>query len=108
MVAWSSTQLQRDTRYALRSLRLTPTIALTPILRLGLRIGMTTAMFTVFQAVLVEKLPMNDQGRIVEISGVAKGAARELPVMGAQVDRFRQQTTTLQGIAAFSHFRAVG
>src|SRR6185503_17754941 len=108
MATWVPDQIQRDISSALRSLRRTPTFTLTTILILGLSIGMTTAMFTVFRSVLVERLPVVDQNGIVEISGVAKGAAQELPVMGAQLDRFRQQTTTLQGIAAFSHFRAVG
>ena len=43
----------RDLSYALRSLRRTPAFTTTAILILGLGIGMASAMFTVFQSVVV-------------------------------------------------------
>lgn len=58
-------RLARDLRFALRSFRRTPTFALAAVLILGLGIGMAVAMFTVSTAVLVQPLPVHDQGRIV-------------------------------------------
>src|SRR5207248_9994387 len=69
-----------DLRYALRALRRTPTFTATAILILALGIGMASAVFTVIQAVVLRRLPVQDQDRIVELSGVAKCAARECPL----------------------------
>jgi predicted permease len=57
--------LLRDVRHAVRSLRHTPgfTIAVVAILALG--IGMSTAMFTVFKTVLVDRLPIAAEERVV-------------------------------------------
>src|SRR5712692_818322 len=72
----SSPDLLQYIRFALRALRRTPTVTATAVLTLGVGIGMASAMFTVFHAVVVRRLPVQDQDRIVELSGVAKGAAR--------------------------------
>lgn len=62
-------------------------------------------MFTVFDAVLVKKLPVQDQDRIVELAGLSKGAAREVPITIEQLGRFRTQTRTLRDVAGFAHWR---
>ncbi len=98
--------LVRDFSFALRSLRRVPVFAVTAVLILALAIGMTSAMFTVFDAVLMKPLPVTDQDRLVELSGVGLGAAaREFPVSLEQYRRFRSQAHTLSGIAAFAHWR---
>jgi len=96
-----------DLRHALRALRHTPTFTATAVLILGLGIGMATAVFTVFQAVVLRRLPVRDQDRIVELSGAAKGAAREVPLTLDQVRRFRQESRTLQSVAGFAHWGSV-
>jgi len=100
------TMLQ-DLRYALRSLSRTPTFTATVVLILGLGIGMASAMFTVFHAVVLRRLPVQDQDRIVELSGVAKGAARELPITLDPFRRFRQENRTLQSVGGFAHWGSV-
>src|SRR5438477_440728 len=97
----------QDLRYALRALRRTPTFTATVVLILGLGIGMASAMFTVFHAVVLRRLPVQDQDRIVELSGVAKGAARELPITLDPFRRFRQENRTLQSVGGFAHWGSV-
>src|SRR5712692_4478569 len=97
----------RDLSYALRSLRRTPDFTTTAILILGLGIGMASAMFTVFHSVVVRRLPVQDPDRIVELSGVAKGAARELPITLDPFRRFRQESRTLQSVGGFAHWGSV-
>jgi hypothetical protein len=55
----------RDARLALRGFHRNPTFAVTAILILGVGIGMATAMWTVFNAVLLRPLPVQDADRIV-------------------------------------------
>ena len=96
-----------DLRLALRALRRTPTFTATAVLILALGIGTASAMFTVFQSVVVRRLPVQNPDRIVELSGVAKGAARELPITLDPFRRFRQENRTLQSVGGFAHWGAV-
>ena len=95
-----------ELRLALRALRRTPTFTATAVLILGLGIGMASAVFTVFQAVVVRRLPVQGQDRIVELSGVVKGA-REVPLSLDPFRRFRQESRTLQSVAGFAHWGSV-
>ena len=54
-----------DTRYAVRTLARTPGFAVTAILTLALGIGVTTAMFSVVKAVVLDPLPYRDPARLV-------------------------------------------
>src|SRR5260370_42346852 len=103
----SSPHMLQSLRYALRALRRTPTVTATAMLTLSVGIGMASAMFTVFHAVVVRRLPVQDQDRIVELSGVAKGAAREVPLALDPVRRFRQESRTLPSVGGFSHWGSV-
>ncbi|MBI4500282.1 MAG: ABC transporter permease [Gemmatimonadetes bacterium] len=98
--------LRRDFSHAVRSLRRTPAFTITAALILGLGIGMASAMFTVFQAVLLKRLPVQDQDQIIELSGVGAGAAREVPLSLDQYTQFQQQNRTLQSVAGFAHWGA--
>jgi ABC-type lipoprotein release transport system permease subunit len=94
MTAWFSDTIQRDLRQSLRSLRRTPAFTVTAILILGLGIGMASAMFTVFQSVVLRNLPVREQDRIVTLTGM----------LGATPNRVRQmvlgEAFTLAGIGA--------
>src|SRR6185437_15134557 len=61
--------------------------------------------FTVYRAVLLERMPVIQQDRLVELSGVATGAASEVPILPDEFRRFRQQTRTLTDVAGFAHWR---
>src|SRR5665213_1936178 len=57
-------RLGQELRFALRGFRRTPGFFATAVIILALGIGMSVAMFTVFRAVLVRRLPVVDQDRI--------------------------------------------
>src|SRR5438034_2141458 len=108
MAATLSDSLGRDFRTAFRSLRRTPAFTITAILILGLGIGMSSAMFTVFDAVLLRKLPVQDQDRIVGLSATGRGAvATEVPIDLDEYRRFRDEARVLDGVAAVTHWGAV-
>jgi putative ABC transport system permease protein len=58
-------RIWRDVRLALRSLRRSPTFTATTIAILALGIGMSTAMFTVYKTVLIDRLPIVGQDRLI-------------------------------------------
>src|SRR5207237_5952857 len=57
----------RDVRYGLRQVRRNPAFSAIAIATLALGIGGTTAMFGVFDAVLVRPLPYADADRLVMV-----------------------------------------
>src|ERR1043166_1408530 len=61
-------------RVVLRSLRRTPGFTATAVLTLALGIGLSVAVFTVAEALLLRRLPFREQGRLVVLWGL--GAAR--------------------------------
>ena len=56
-----------DLRFALRSLRATPTVTLVALLVLTLGIGATTAIFSVVDAVVLRGLPFDEHDRLVAV-----------------------------------------
>ena len=100
-------RLQRDVSFTGRSLRRAPTFTITVALILALAIGMSTAMFTVFRSVLVTRLPVSQQDRVVELSGIAGGAASEVPISPAQMRRLMDQSHTLAKVSGLAHWRVI-
>jgi putative ABC transport system permease protein len=62
-------KLMRNVRTGFRSLRRTPGFALAAMLTLALGIGLSTAVFTIANALLLRRLPVRDQDRIVLLWG---------------------------------------
>src|SRR5690606_10993724 len=54
-----------DIRFAFRTLRRNPGFAATAVLILGLGVGASTAIFAVFNAVLLKPLPYTEPSRLV-------------------------------------------
>src|SRR6266566_7448565 len=59
--------LLQDVRYGARMLIRKPGFTITALMTLALGIAVTTATFTVVDAVLLRKLPVNDPARVVVI-----------------------------------------
>lgn len=68
--AWGWTWLEvlaQDLRYGARMLRRNPGFAAVAIVTLALGIGVNTAMFSIFDAVGLQPLPVKDGGRLMAI-----------------------------------------
>jgi predicted permease len=100
-------RLQRDVSFTARSLRRAPTFTITVALILALAIGMSTAMFTVFRSVLIARLPVTQEDRVVELSGIAGGAASEVPIQPAQMRRLMSHSQTLAKVSGLAHWRVI-
>ena len=95
--------LWNELRLAVRTLSRSPAFAVTAVLILGIGIGMAVAMFTVFRAVLVRRLPVVDQDRLVVLwttveNGVEQGGVK--PSIAA----FGRESRTVKAIAGVSHW----
>ena len=82
-------KLIRNARTGFRSLRRTPGFAAAAILTLALGIGLSTAVFTIANALLLRRLPVRDQDRIVLLWGETRDK------------RFRNFPLDLDGARAF-------
>ncbi|HMA22415.1 MAG TPA: ABC transporter permease, partial [Gemmatimonadaceae bacterium] len=98
--------LIQDARFAIRGFRRTPGFAVATTLILAIGIGMAAATITVYDAVLLRKLPVVAQDRVV--------LPRVIDRVGVAVDLFRPQVAalardahTMRGVAGVVHFGAV-
>jgi putative ABC transport system permease protein len=95
-----------DLRYALRGLRRAPGFGLTAILTLALGIGLATAVFTVADALLLRRLPIPDQGRLVVLWGQKPDQAFEYPLGIEDAREFARRSRSLERVAFFASFGA--
>ena len=91
-----------DLRYAARTLRKRPTFALAAIVTLALGIGANTAIFTVVNATLLQRLPVPDRDRLVYVQREKNGGVFPYPMYTA----LRDGTQAFAGVAAWSGFAA--
>jgi putative ABC transport system permease protein len=87
-------------RIVLRSLRRTPGFALAAVLTLALGIGLSVAVFTVTDAMLLRKLPFRDQDRLVVLwTQPADLSLDHWPLSLARAQEFQRSTSTLERLA---------
>ena len=86
-------EMRRDLRYAIRALIKSPGFALVGILSMGLSIGLTTAVYSSSWALLTQ--PMRG------VAHVGSLVMAQKPVSYFYVERYREQTKVLAGVAAF-------
>ena len=87
-------QVLQDARYGLRMLRRAPTFSAVVILTLALGIGLNTAVFSVFNAVLLRPLAYPDPQRLISLSLYGAGLSRGMEAVGlTDFQSWRQQAT---------------
>src|ERR1035441_3513861 len=94
-----------DIRYALRTLARNPGFALVAILTLALGIGANTAIFTIFNGVLLHPLPYPQPERLVAVQEVVPKFDKygpTLPVNSWHFREWRKQNRSFDQLALLS------
>ncbi len=96
--------IRADVRFALRGLRKNPLFSFTVLATLALGIGVTTAIFTAVNAVLLRPLPYPDADELVMVFRTVPrlGLARSV-VSYPDFDDWRVQVTSLDEMAAYGY-----
>lgn len=89
-----------DVQYALRMLRKQPGFTALALATLALGIGATTAIFSVFYAVLLQPLPYRDADRVVRVFATAANG-RESGASRLDYDDWRTQSRSFSVLAAY-------
>ena len=98
--------LRQDIRYALRGLRRAPGFTTVAMLTLALGIGVNSAIFSIVNAVLFRPLPVERPEELVNIYGHASTSSAHETHSYPNYLEYRQQTTTLSDLVAYSNFFA--
>jgi putative ABC transport system permease protein len=85
-----------ELRYALRSLARQPAFCVAAILTLAIGIGANTAMFSVFDAVVLHPLPYRDPSRLVLLWQKPPHATNEAAVAAVNYLEWTKQTTSFE------------
>jgi predicted permease len=103
MARWRSLDnLGRDVRFGLRLLRRSKLFAFFTIASLALGIGATSAIFSLFYAIVLRPLPARDPDRLVTLGFAAAGSRPNSYLTYPLFDRLRTANTTLDGIFAWT------
>ncbi|HEY4133462.1 MAG TPA: ABC transporter permease [Gemmatimonadaceae bacterium] len=95
--------VRRDVMFALRGFRRTPAFFATAVIILGVGIGMSVAMFTVFRTVLMRKLPVIDQDHIAVMWTYRDNPESEFATGPKQLLAFKQNGRTIRDVAGVVH-----
>jgi predicted permease len=105
--------LMKNLRFALRQLRRNPGFSLTAILTLAIGVGATTAIFSIFYAVLLKPLPFPEPNRLASVSVLSfpagSGAnAVGLPASVSYPDFFdwRTRNHSFESLASYHNLNA--
>jgi predicted permease len=103
---WSGRGWTTDLRYAVRSLRRTPSFSVVSVGTLGLAIGATAAMFTVVYTVLINPLPYANVDRLVHIAATAPGSGMpdEFGVSAEFFVQYKEQSKLLEDVSTYNSF----
>ncbi|MGA8029265.1 MAG: ABC transporter permease [Bryobacteraceae bacterium] len=94
----------RDALFALRGLRRNPAFALTSVISLALGIGVSTAMFTVLNAVAIRPLPYPKPEQLVWITEVLKANSTDEITLTPDFLDWRSGNHTFQSMAAYNYY----
>ena len=98
--------VSHELRFAMRGFRRTPGFFATAVIILALGVGMSSAMFSLFRTVLVRRLPVVDQDRVVVMWTYASDPNTEVSLGTKELSVVRQETRTMREIAAIAHWPA--
>jgi putative ABC transport system permease protein len=94
-------QLVQDARDAVRTLRRNPGFATVVVLTLALAIGMNTAVFSVFNGVLLRPIPYPDSNRLVWLSLHGDTPFNAMPI--TEFAAWREQATSFELMVAYEN-----
>jgi putative ABC transport system permease protein len=94
--------IRRDVRLALRSLHHSATFAVAVIATLGISIGISTAMFTVFKAVLIDRFPIVAQDQIVVMHTLDRNGTN-LDIPNAYLPEIARDSALFRSVAGVYH-----
>jgi putative ABC transport system permease protein len=95
--------LIQDIRFAVRTLRKTPTFTLLAILTIGLGVGANTAAFSMVNGVLLRRLPYGGNDRLIRI----KQPSKTSPDSRFSVLEIADYRTQVKSIAAASEYHSM-
>ena len=100
-------QLINDLRYGLRTLVRQPGFTVVAALSLALGIGLNTTIFSIVNAILLKRLPTEDQGRIVEIYTSPSAEFLHLTTSFPDFLDLRAEADVFEGLAAHAMVRGI-
>ena len=98
--------LLQDVRYAVRQLRKSPGFALIAVLTLSLGVGVSAAVFSIIDAVILRPLPYQHADRIYQPVTLAKQGFTQ-PLSWPSFKDMRAQNHTFAAFSGFSNFGSV-
>ena len=90
-----------DFLQALRTLRKSPVFAGAVVLTLTLGIGASTAIFSVFNAVVLAPVPFADADRLVQLVGLVNGQPNDTGMSAPIYWHLRAQTDVIEDVGAY-------
>lgn len=97
------TDLLPDLRFAVRQLSKAKSFALVSILTLAIGIGTTTAIFSIYNSVVLRPLDYADSHELVEIRRVQATTQEQVPRRLAAFQVWEQHATSYSDLAAYSY-----
>src|SRR5882762_4014343 len=92
--------LTQDLRFAFRQLRKAPGFTFTVVLTLALGIGVTTAIFSLVEGILLRPLPFRDPDRLV-LLGDHIGGGPNTPVTAREIATYSTATSAFSSFGAY-------
>src|ERR1044071_505153 len=96
-------RLTDDLRLGLRSLRNRPAFTITAALTLALGIGLSTAAYTVADALLLRRLPIRDQDRVVVLWGKKPAEEFAYPLGMRDVAELKRRARGFDHLASYGY-----
>jgi predicted permease len=91
-----------DLRYAIRTFLRTPTVTVVILITMACGIGVTTAIFSLVNAVLVEPLPYPDPDRLILLVNTRRGQVGSSPFVSApRMNAWREHSPGIREVTAY-------